>query len=341
MASQEPQSQPTAPPTRGPATGATPSGGGSTRGAGSGGATLWQRIHNRRYSILVGALAASLVVHAVLLALAAVIVFSRAPGARGQVEPVEFAIMTDVELAQLEQEALQDDVPEIPSEEAELPQIELAEEQLDAEVSALIQDLGEVGSQVGAGDVSGEGLGVGGAGAGGASFFGIEATGSRFAYLVDVSGSMEVGGRIETLKGELNQSLTGLSETSSFFVALFSGGAMALSQDVKWTDATGRGKSGARALIARITAGGGTNPTPGFQMIFSLRPRPDAIYFMTDGQFGEEAIVEIERLNRSAKVPIHCITFGSNEGEAMMRYIARRSGGTYRHVPEPGSGGGG
>jgi len=302
-----------------------------------------QSLYHRRASILAIALIASLTVHALLLALAAVLVFGRGGGPGGpSVEPVEFAIMTDVELAQLQQEALLDDVPEIPSEESELPDIELSEEQLDAEVSALIQDLGDVGSQIGAGDITGQGLGMGGAGAGGASFFGIEATGNRFAYIVDVSGSMDVAGKLQSLQGELNRSLTGLAETSSFFVSLFSTGADPLGGEVKWTDATDRGKATARAHITHIAARGGTNPLPGFQMVFSLRPRPDAIYFMTDGQFPEEAVIEIERLNRSLKVPIHCITFGSTEGEAMMRYIAHRSGGTYTHVPGPaGSGGGG
>jgi hypothetical protein len=299
-------------------------------------ASIWWR---HRGSILAIALIASLTVHALLLALAAVLVFGRGSGPGGpSVEPVEFAIMTDVELARLEQEALLDDVPEIPSEESELPDIELSEELLDAEVSALIQDLGDVGSQVGAGDVTGEGLGVGGAGAGGASFFGIEATGNRFAYLVDVSGSMNVAGKLQSLQAELNRSLTGLSETSSFFVALFSGGATPLTGEVKWTDSTPSGKSSARARITGIESGGGTNPVPGFQMIFTLRPRPDAIYFMTDGQFAEDAVVEIERLNHNAEIPIHCITFGASAGEAeaTMRHIARRSGGTYTHVPGPG-----
>ncbi|MFG0286041.1 MAG: hypothetical protein ACF8R7_16610 [Phycisphaerales bacterium JB039] len=290
----------------------------------------------RRTTVLVIALVASLVAHSTLLALAALIAFSRPAGPRGaSVEPVEFAIVTDVELARLEAEALMDDVPEIPSDEAELPQIDLLDQQLDAEVSALIEDLGEVGSQVGAGDVSGAGLGLGGAG-GGANFFGIEATGSRFAYIVDRSGSMSVSGKIEALRAELARSLANLSETSSFFVALYSNGAVPLGGEAKWTDATERGKVWVRREVAAFDVGGGTEPGPAFQLVFSLKPRPDAIYFMTDGLFAEEVAVEIEKLNRRFDIPIHCITFGSNEAEALMRYIARRSGGTYTHVPGPG-----
>ncbi len=297
------------------------------------GAVWWRR----RSSMLGMALGASLVAHALLMALAAVIAFGGGTGAAGQAaEPVEFAIVTDLELAQLQQEVLEDEVPEIPSEDAELPQVDLMEEQLDAEVSALIQDLGDVGSQIGAGDVSGAGLGLGGAGAGGASFFGIEATGNRFAYIVDTSGSMSVAGKSETLRAELSRSLVGLAETSSFFVSLFSNDAAPLGGEVKWTDATDRGKQWARRLVAAFEVTGGTNPSPAFTMVFALKPRPDAIYFMTDGQFPEEVATEIARLNRGQRIPIHCITFGSTEAEGLMRYIARQSGGTYTHIPGPG-----
>ena len=60
----------------------------------------------------------------------------------------------------------------------------------------------------------GEGLGTGlGTGSGaGAEFFGIRARGQRFAYVVDISGSMGQNGRLELALGELVRSLAALPD---------------------------------------------------------------------------------------------------------------------------------
>ena len=85
-----------------------------------------------------------------------------------------------------------------------------------------------------------------------------------------------------------------------------------------------------------MVAGGMRVPLPAFDLLFELRPRPDAIYFMTDGAFvnPEAVVAEITRLNRSTGrvVPIHCITFIEREAEETMKEIARQSGGSYTHV---------
>src|SRR5690349_1708221 len=54
----------------------------------------------------------------------------------------------------------------------------------------------------GAGMGSGEGMGLGGGG-GGTSFFGVASKGTRFAFIVDVSGSMEVDRKLQTAMKEL------------------------------------------------------------------------------------------------------------------------------------------
>src|SRR5690606_16329369 len=96
------------------------------------------------------------------------------------------------------------------------------------------------------------------------------------------------------------------------------------------------GKRSARAEINNIRAGGTTIPFPAFEEVFRMRPRPDAIYFMTDGAFSNaEAVAEeIARLNRSTGkiVPIHCITFIERDAEEIMKVIARQSNGSYTHV---------
>ena len=64
-----------------------------------------------------------------------------------------------------------------------------------------------------------------------------------------------------------------------------------------------------------------------------MRQRPDAIYFMTDGEFND-LMPDIERENARARVPIHCICLGSTTGEPAMKAIAERTKGSYKFVPE-------
>jgi hypothetical protein len=137
------------------------------------------------------------------------------------------------------------------------------------------------------------------------------------------------------LKTELDKSVAGL-ENATFFVALFSSDAKPMGGRLDWVAANDSGKQWARRTIPLIAAEGETIPVPAFKMIFTLRPRPDAIYFMTDGEFDKDYANQIARLNEEPRIPIHCITFTSKEGEDVMRKIALDSGGTYTHVPGPG-----
>ena len=183
---------------------------------------------------------------------------------------------------------------------------------------------------------------AGGAGGGAASFFGAEARGTRFAYICDISGSMDAGvgvssiKRIDILKTELGKSLDSLLENAYFFVTLFSTDTKPLGGRLEWIQATDAGKQWQRRTVPLIQAEGSTEPVPAFKMVFSLRPKPDAIYFMTDGEFNEEYVALIARLNAEWRIPIHCITFVSREGEKIMRKIAADSGGTYTHFAGPG-----
>jgi hypothetical protein len=142
--------------------------------------------------------------------------------------------------------------------------------------------------------------------------------------------------RIDLMKAELAKSLAALMENAHYFVSLFSSEAKPMGGRLEWVSATDAGKAWARRTVPLITAEGETIPYPAFQMVLSLRPRPEAIYFMTDGEFDKDYANRIARLNADFRIPIHCITFVSKEGEAVMKKIAADSGGTYAHVPGPG-----
>lgn len=195
----------------------------------------------------------------------------------------------------------------------------------------------------GGGDIGdGKGLGSGGSGNGGASFFGVEAKGSRFLYICDISGSMDWdehgmsnGKRLRALKRELTTSVQALLEHMQFYVIFFSSGAVPINPDnTKWIIAKDTGKRWATDRIGNLHAFGGTEPWPAFDVAFQMRPAPDAIYFMTDGEFDPSVALRIQAINvGSRKIPIHCITLVERSGEEVMRKIASDSGGTYTHVP--------
>jgi len=284
-------------------------------------------------------LALSLFVHAVLLFIAHFIQFSGGPAQAGgggsDPAPVEVAIITEAELATLRPDAYEVAAPQTPEMlEPTTPEMDLMDAPLAEALAPEAIDLGDLGGVLGAGDVGLDASIGAGDGSGAASFFGAEAQGSRFCYIVDVSGSMSLEGKLEALKGELVRSVVALFENADFFVIAYSGGAAPLGGRTEWTQATDAGKAGARREILALEAGGSTVPLPAFEIAFALRPRPDAIYFMTDGEFDEAIAGEIIRLN-SAEIPIHAITFVNDEAAPYMRDIARRSGGTYNHVRGP------
>lgn len=287
----------------------------------------------------------SLVVHIVLFLVAALVTTGGGGGGtKGPASgsPIEFAVMSESDLDEFQGEDLAIDQP---SSQELLGQLthSSADPLLDTPISDLLSPTGQSESTVlgGGGDLSsmgdgaGGGLGaagVGGSGTGSASFFGIEARGNRFAYVVDVSGSMANDDRMSGMQAELGKSISGMPDHVGFFVVFFNEDAFTLDKRRQWTDANGPGKRWAREKIAELMPLGGTNPLPAFEMVYDIRPRPDAIYFMTDGEFDESIADIIIRRNMERPLPIHCITFVSRDGETVMRRIARETGGTYTHI---------
>lgn len=196
-----------------------------------------------------------------------------------------------------------------------------------------------VESLTGSSEAIGAGAGFEGAG-GEAKFFGVEARGSRFAFVVDVSGSMIDPPKIDALRSALTASVDDMLNSAHFCIILYSTDAMGLMGE-RWLRATDENKSDARRNIAMISPGGSTNPLPGFDIAFRLKPPPDAVYFMTDGVFSNDVEEQlppmIERWNRSSdrRIPLHAITFVERGAEQLMRRLARRSGGSYTHVEGP------
>ena len=291
----------------------------------------------RRASVV--GLAASLLIHLLGWFIAAHLSVGRGDGNAPAAMPgaVEFAIMSEAELAELQQASLSYDSPSVPELAQEtLPEVEAIDMPTEAEITGSLSELVPAELGIGAGDVEqSAGMGEGGSGSGSASFFGVEATGSRFVYIVDTSGSMAVGGKLEALQRELVKSIEGLLEAADFLVITYSDSATPLEGRQTWVNADGRGKRFARRGVAKLGSGGGTQPSPAFGLAFAMRPPPEAIYFMTDGEFPDEVANDIAALNAEYRVPVHCIAFVSRNSEDLMRRISQQSGGTYTFVAAP------
>lgn len=255
----------------------------------------------------------------------------------------DITITNETPLTEIIDASLETDAPAVilPTDLPELPTEGIMEGAAGADAPGAGPGLGEIADGLGGaggGDI-GDGAGLGGGGGGTAKFFGVEARGSRFAYIVDISGSMneEQGRKLNELKDQLKNSVGGMLEHMSFFVIGFNHELHFISGGkAQWVKASIEIKRSLDEKVDQLEADGGTNPKGAIEQVFKLGARPDAVYLMTDGAFNDsptEIFALLGRINKgSKKVPIHCIGFGDAVDEEMLRRIAAESGGTYRHV---------
>jgi hypothetical protein len=304
--------------------------------------TLWELARRLGSRVLVGAFALSLVLH---LGAGLISMFVRfgsggSPGLRASGGgAVEMAISGETSLERGVSVAAEFALPTAPedvSSNAALPEAPLTESGgLEAPDLSIGSD--SAGALLGGGDIGSNagGLGIGSGSGGGASFFGVESSGTRIAFVVDISASME-GPKFERLKRELRTSLDGMGDSAQVFLVGFSDGATVIGDRQDWVSASPLAKRRLFDAINALQLGPSTKPLPGFQLVFRLRPKPDAIYFMTDGEFDEAVVEEVALLNRAGSpVPIHTIAFVSTAGEDLMKRIASMSKGTYTYVAGP------
>ncbi len=305
-------------------------------------------------------LGGSALIHLLIVLIAALVTvrfnFGDAGGSAGE-EGVEFAVLNDASLAQDNSPVLQTERTAVQTSLSDSPvRLDLLADRAE---DRSVDDLSE--SIAPALDPGGGGLtsldpetGSAGAGSGeGSSFFGLEAKGRRFAYIVDISGSMNSPGnneltRWELTRAELARSIRALEPETQFHIQLFSSGSQSLFGVASWSQSSPSNKRLTSDALAIVSPNGGTEPLPGFEAVFSLDPKADAIYFMSDGEVadGPAFAAALRQLNGRRPVPIHCILFGDAGGgdalrrvEAMMKNISAQSGGRYLRVGTLGGGG--
>lgn len=179
------------------------------------------------------------------------------------------------------------------------------------------------------------------------SYFGIEITSKRMAFLLDVSNSMLAKARgpearklglskLDVMKAELAKVVEKLPLGSGINIMIFDRTIRVWEKNLKILTRTVRKK--ALAYARRLTTGGGTNIFDTVERALK-DPLVDTIYLLTDGaattgrfKDPEGMLKGIREFNRARGITIHCIAFG-REVE-WMRKCAEENGGKYRYVAE-------
>jgi hypothetical protein len=187
---------------------------------------------------------------------------------------------------------------------------------------------------------AGTGIGIGsGRGGGGTSFFGVGGRGTRFAFIVDISGSMEQENRIGTALAELKRSLGALQDFTQFYVVLYSNGAVRPDfENDGWLKATRANKNRMNQWIDTQGPRGGTYPLEAFDIVFKLPQAPDVIFFLTDGEIPGDTLYHLRGYADELKreIIINTIGFSSEAGREPLEQIAREFRGVFRFVPTRG-----
>jgi len=209
--------------------------------------------------------------------------------------------------------------------------------ELEADTTAAELEISGVGAAPAIGGAAGGGgtQGIGGSGAAG-SFFGISSSGERFAYIVDMSGSM-TGGRMDRAKQEMKRSIRALPDYTKFLVVFYNSDIVEPPDQEGWQTARSTVVRRFIRWLEDLSPKGGTEPLPAFRRVFSEEERPDVIFFLTDGEITSMTPDSIERLNTGGfKTVINTIAFGDDSSQDLLKRIAKDSGGIYRFVRSGG-----
>ncbi len=174
-----------------------------------------------------------------------------------------------------------------------------------------------------------------------ASFFGAEADGNRFVFVIDSSGSMR-GPRWEALCKELVRAIKSLSPDQEFFVLSFDSMAHPMfglaPPKGKFLKAVDKNLDRIRNWLRSIQHGSQTLPSSAVGIAMKLEP--DAIFLLSDGEINDSTVEDLRIWNRKKDeegnvktlVPIHTVLLHSPMGFATLETIARENGGTFTPV---------
>jgi len=170
-------------------------------------------------------------------------------------------------------------------------------------------------------------------GAGVARFYGTEARGLRFVYIVDCSSSM-TGPRFEKACAQLLKSIKALESNQSFYVIFFNATDYCQfypSVEKELTQADPQNIKRIERWVGEVVPNGFTDPSSAIYKALQLEP--DAVFLLSDGEFELDRVMQAMASVPNRTAPIHTIALESAAGEPMLFEIARQTGGNYRFVP--------
>ncbi len=175
----------------------------------------------------------------------------------------------------------------------------------------------------------------------GATFFGTQASGYRFVFVIDSSMSM-IGPRWEALRSELNRAIRSLSPDQEFFVISFDSVAHPMFNKLPpkgtFLAATTENVSKLNNWVNAIQHGGNTFPASAIGIALQLEP--DAIFLLSDGEIRDSTLYDLRRFNRrpdeeekvKVGVPIHTVLLHSDAGFMTLKTIADENDGVFTPV---------
>ena len=221
-----------------------------------------------------------------------------------------------------------------------------------------VADIGNVGAAMGNLDL---GLDMGAMKMVG--FLGTKAKGNRFVFIIDYSASMKAD-QLKVMKQELTKTLSTFTGSVQVSLIFFSGPAFLAGEDPKkaaenwespgrdahnflpkkgwkppvpkWIACTSATKAKLTKYIYDTPVSFGTDWRNPFRMAYSMNPRPQVIFFMTDGATrNPQETVDMVKKNRT--IQVNPIAFGipNEKAEAPMQEMAKMTKGTFKSYSRP------
>jgi Mg-chelatase subunit ChlD len=144
------------------------------------------------------------------------------------------------------------------------------------------------------------------------TFFGLEAAGNKFVYVLDRSDSMGENheARMKAAKDELLNSLKDLDQRQQFYIIFYNEAPRLFDPGIskgRLVFATDDNKRRAEEFVAGVHPDGGTNHMAA--LTAALRLRPDVIFLLTDGEAKDDLSAnELKRIDAinggSAKINV-------------------------------------
>lgn len=173
-------------------------------------------------------------------------------------------------------------------------------------------------------------------------FFGTNASGNRFVFIIDASDSMNEGIRWHQALRELEKSIDKLTADQQVLVLLYNFQTFPMfdtpPEKLKLLPATDEFKEALKQWLAVQVPVGGTRPA--HALSFSLTLKPDAIFLLSDGLLADNSIQVLARENSARRksegvdtVPVHTVSLGPHvEGAELMKIIADNNQGEFSWV---------